>query len=280
MIKKTILIAVLALGFLVVMSCDSLFYYPNKKIYREEKDIAQAHEERFIKSQSGNNLHLWYFTAENPKALIIHFHGNARNISAHYKAFAWTLDEGYELISWDYSGYGKSSGKTDREDIYLDSLTMLDYAMQIKKEKGYPLIVIGQSLGGAILLGALGDYEDVDDIDLIMVDCTFSSYKKIANNYVIGIGQFLVSDRYAPYKGFNNIKDVPILVSHCKEDTTIPYKYGELLYSELKNERKWFWELSCKHTAGYWKEDNQKRLLEFFDNELFLKKDTSLSENL
>ena len=127
-----------------VSGCNSLFYYPADKVY--SSSIAQPHEDRFVDSLSGNRLHLLYFPSPEPKALILHFHGNSRNITAHHRAFLWTVPEGYDLISWDYSGYGRSTGKPGRETIYLDALSMLTYAARMKEDKGYPLIVIGQSL--------------------------------------------------------------------------------------------------------------------------------------
>jgi len=259
---------------LLLLACNSLLYYPNDRIYK--KGIPEKYERVYLHSKSGNTLHSVYMKSERPvpKAVVVHFHGNARNISAHYRAFEWLLAYGYDLISWDYSGYGESTGSPSPEAIYNDSLTVLEYAAALKKEKGCGLIVIGQSIGGAILLGALEGFAQREQIDLVVADCTFSSYKKIADFQVknavripIPVG-VTISDTYAPINNFAAIRDLPILVSHCREDKVIPFPFGEKLYGELENSEKWFWELSCKHTAGYWKKENQERLVKFFDDRL------------
>lgn len=251
-------------------ACNSMFYYPaNDKLYNEF--IPEKHTVGFVDSASGSKLHYYYFTAENAKALIVYFHGNSRNINASYRNFLWTVSEGYDLIVWDYSGYGQSTGKAKRDVINQDAQSMLEFAIGIKKERGYHLITIGQSLGGAVLLGSLGGFEDRNEIDIILADCTFPSYVKVAKQLmwnhaclpgVFGIG---IDDDFAPYKSFGDIKNIPIIVSHCREDKTVPFNLGEELYEKLQSKEKYFVELTCKHSAGYWRKSNQINLLLLFD---------------
>ena len=264
--KKLILLP--ALFFL--SACNSLFYFPaNKKIYNE--NIQEKHSIGFLESKSGSRLHYFYFQAESPRALILYFQGNARNITSSFKAFLWAVPKGYDLLVWDYSGYGKSTGKAARENIYKDSLSMLEFAVKIKKEKRLFLITAGQSLGGAVMLGGLGGFEDRNEVDIILADCTFWSYKEAARESVRsftclpGCAAFPVTDAYAPYKTFSQIKDIPIIVSHCLEDEVIPFKLGVELYEKLESKNKRFVEFSCKHTSAYWREENQERLLGIFD---------------
>jgi fermentation-respiration switch protein FrsA (DUF1100 family) len=251
-------------------ACNSLFYFPaDKKIYN--KNIPEKHTDGFIDSASGNRLHYFYFESERPRALILFFHGNARNITSSFKNFLWAVPKGFDLLVWDYSGYGESSGRATRENIYKDSLSTLEFAVKIKNEKRIRLITTGQSLGGAVMLGALGGFEARHEVDIILADCTFWSYKEIAREEIRNFtclpacAGFSITDDYAPYKVFSQIKDIPIIISHCREDKTVPFRLGEELYEKLESKNKRFIEFSCKHTAAYWREENQKLLLNIFD---------------
>ena len=257
------------LPILILSACNSLFYFPaDQKIYDE--NISEKHSSGFVESGSGSRLHYFYFQAEHPHALIVFFHGNARNITSNYKNFLWAVPKGYDLLVWDYSGYGESTGKATRENIYKDSLSILEFAVKIKKEKNIHLITIGQSLGGAVMLGALGGFDELNEVNIILADCTFWSYKEIAREEVRkftclpGCAVFPVTDAYAPYKTFSHIKDIPIIISHCREDMTVSFKQGEELYEKLENKNKRFIEFSCKHTTAYWRENNQEQLLSIF----------------
>ena len=255
---------------LLMNACNSLFYFPaNQKIYNES--IPEKHNSGFLESRSGSRIHYFYFQSEYPHALILFFHGNARNITSSYKNFLWAVSKGYDLLVWDYSGYGESTGKATRDNIYKDSLSILEFAVKIKKEKNFRLITIGQSLGGAVMLGGLGGFEERNEVDIILADCTFWSYNNIAREEMRkftclpGCAAFFVTDTHSPYMAFPQIKDIPIIVSHCREDKTISFQQGAELYEKLESKNKRFIEFSCKHTAAYWRKENQEQLLNIFD---------------
>jgi fermentation-respiration switch protein FrsA (DUF1100 family) len=257
---------------MLLLSCTTVFYYPSRD--RDKKAPSYKYEDIFIKSKSGNMLNIWYFPAENPSGLVLFFHGNARNISYLYESFLWLVDKGYDYILFDYSGYGRSTGSPTGKNLHLDSQSMLEYGIKLKKVKNYPLIAIGQSLGGAVLLASSGDFKGRKEIDLIIADCTFNSYIELADYHIkekillpLPSRLLLISDRYAPARFIHKLKGIPMLVSHCREDRTVPFFLGKKLHSLLPGP-SWFWELSCRHTAGFWRSENRERLVEFIEKQV------------
>ena len=78
--------------------------FPDSKKYNYE--IVQ------FESKNGKQLEGWFFkpTIQNAKGTVLHLHGNSRNISYQFhKAIIW-VDQGYQLLTFDYQGYGKSEG--------------------------------------------------------------------------------------------------------------------------------------------------------------------------
>ncbi|MBN1500636.1 MAG: alpha/beta hydrolase [Spirochaetes bacterium] len=257
---------------ILLAACNSIFYYPSRTDYKRK--ITQPYEEITILSKSGNKLNGWYFKSQQKKSkgLFVFFHGNARNITVHWRSFSWITEAGYDYFLFDYSGYGKSTGVAGARNIYYDGISALDYIIPLHKDiPDYKIIISAMSLGGAVMLTSAAECSYKDSIDLLFVDCTFPSYKKIAK-YHYGnscmplkiLPPFFISDRYAPEKHLDQIADIPLLMSHCYEDEVIPYFLGEDLYSQLKNP-KTFWKLSCKHTAGYWRKENQTKLIDFLE---------------
>ncbi len=253
-------------------SCDGLFYYPTQIKYNT---IEREHRDVFIESRSKNRLHGLYFPARSEhKALVLFFHGNYRNVTGLYKTFVWLTDYGYDYLIVDYSGYGKSDGRAGRKSLYKDGISMLEYSAQLAYQKGYPLIVIGQSIGGATLLGSLKGFENRDSISLILIDCSFLSYKDIADYHTknttklpIPLGSWIITDNHVPHESLDEIQNIPVLVSHCRQDKTVPLQFGKELYEKLQGE-KWYWEFDCTHSKAYWKDENKKKLAEFFDEYL------------
>jgi uncharacterized protein len=269
-IINKVLISVLILGALG--ACNSIFYYPSHKNYIRK--ITPEYEEIIINSKGGNKLTGWYFKSQQKtsKGLFIFFHGNARNITAHWKSFHWLTEKGYDYFVFDYSGYGTSTGTAGAKAIYFDGISVLNYILPMHAHiPDYKIIAGAMSLGGAVMLTSAAECDYGNLIDLLFVDCTFSSYKKIAKHYYGDycfplklMPPFFISDKYAPERHLEKIKNIPLLMSHCYEDEVIPYFLGEDLYSQLKNP-KTFWKLSCKHTSGYWKKENQIKLVNYLE---------------
>ena len=264
---RTIML-ILAAASLLLTACDNLFYYPSRQIYTT--DPGMPFEDISIPSASGHAVHGWYFPVPNPKGLVVFFHGNARNLTAQYRGFAWVTKAGYDYMIFDYSGYGRTRGKANRRAVHLDGIAALTWAVAKKKERGYPLILIGQSLGGAVLSASLIDHPERAEADFILLDCTFASYKSVAAYHFSG-GHRLVSDDYAAKGRLATLDGIPKLITHCRQDETVPFFLGEELYAEA-GEPKWFWEFDCGHSKAFWRKEAQDRFLAFAGKEISRRK--------
>ncbi|WP_417335961.1 alpha/beta hydrolase [Halobacteriovorax marinus] len=247
--KKLFLL--LFLAFLT--GCSSLFYYPTKYFYADPKKHSVDYEDVDFLSTDGTQLHGWFMSdkeKKKKKGLILFFHGNAQNITSHWLNLGWIVKEGYDVFIFDYRGYGLSKGQSNQQGLNKDSIAALKWARE--KSKDYPkFIVYAQSLGGAVSMRAMKDIDFRDEIDLYVLDSTFSSYQDIAFDKLRHAGVFvvlsplayiLVSDEYGPYKNLDIFK-MPILMIHGEKDRVVPYKFGEEIYSKLKTPKKWWWAI-------------------------------------
>lgn len=254
----------LLLFSLLFSSCSSLFYYPSRQFYYSPKRLGyEAHEIPF-KSQDGTQLYGWYFPVREGaevKGTIVQFHGNAENMSSHYLSLAWAVEQGYELFTFDYRGYGKSEGDPSQEGTYHDALAALDQAWTLHQKSGSKkfipkkFIIVGQSLGGAIAMRASEDFSHINETDLIVLDSTFVSYKSVARKKLASfwltwpfswLGNLLVSDRYSAEDALKK-NHVKLLVIHDEKDPAVPFSCSEDFYP-LAQSPKLFWKL---HEGGH-----------------------------
>ncbi len=128
----------------------------------------------------------------------------------------------------------------------------------IKERK---LIILGQSYGGQIAINLTSKYPD--KVAALVVEGTFTTFNEEAVYQVpFIIKPFVKLFSISPYKSkhlIKGIKEVPILVIHSSEDTTVPFQMGQKLYS-YANSPKYFWEIKGKHVHGI--ENNTKEYLE------------------
>lgn len=243
------------LCLLLLTSCSHLFYQPTERQYFIPTQFKLVYHEHFFKSQDGTKLHSWFLPAATSpaKGTIILFHGNAQNLSSHFLNLAWTVKQGFNLFIFDYRGYGQSKGRPSQSGLNMDSLAALAYAHKLNAENGNgKFIVYGQSLGGVVAMRALSDYEQIDDVDLVVQDSTFSSYIEIAWEKLTGhwilypftpLAFLAVSDDYSSHRKLATMKR-PTLVIVGEKDFIIPAKLGRTIYQKVGSEKKWLWELS------------------------------------
>ncbi len=267
------------LFLLLLSSCSHLFYHPAKGIYLAPEKLGINYSNLTITTSDNIKLHAWHLKskAKKKKGLIVHFHGNAENISTHYLHLTWILEHGHDVIIFDYRGYGESEGKPNQKGTYLDALAVLEYAYKLKKKGLYPkLTVFAQSLGGVIALRSIADFKEQESIDLIAVDSTFLSYKSaafslLANSWITflisPLAYILVSDEMEAETTLNKINS-PLLVIHGEKDSIVPFSKGQEIYDKFQG-KKWLWKIpEGVHINVFWNQEQgfREKYLNLLEN--------------
>ena len=217
----------------------------------------------------------WYFFGDKPKikATIVFFHGNGENLSTHFRTLTWLLDYEFDYFIFDYEGYGKSDGEPTPKGTVADGFAAVHYIEQ--RFPGRPIIFFGQSLGGAVALETALTLPDRKKLKLVVVDSTFSSYKKAARSimsqhpltWALQLLSFVAfSDSYAPGDRIAELSPIPLVVIHGTEDKMISFELGKEVF-ELAKEPKEFWVVEGgRHTDALWGYDGiyRERLLSKF----------------
>lgn len=200
-----------------------------------------------IKSKSGNVLNAWLMTPTtiNPKATVVHFHGSAGNLFTQYKAISPLLNYGYRVLTFDYSGYGFSSGKATRKNALKDAYSILDYVKGKDELRHGEIILYGQSYGG-YLASVIGSNRQ-NEIDAIVVEGAFASHRDEARYTVPFWGSLVKNEEKADVEIKKNWK--PVLVIHSKEDKKVPIEFGKIIF-ENANHPKQFYEIDQSHILG------------------------------
>ena len=266
----------------ILTACNSLFYHPDSLNWTLPEQFTKNFEEhRIAVGKLGETIHAWHLRTDKPKkGTIVHFHGNAQNMTSHVLFVSWFLQEGFDVLTFDYRGYGKSSGEVNRENTIEDGIAVLNWIAD--REKNAPVLVVAQSLGGAIATVAL-QRSKTSNVTAVVLESTFSSYRALARNKLANFFltwplqwplSYLITDTLSPdqfISGYN----FPILVVHGSRDIVVPYSEGlilaDLIQQESKNKVIMRTELGRGHTscfAGSQTTHCKKAVLDFFDEAL------------
>lgn len=245
-VRGVVLLAVI--GYLKFVGLDSKFYYPDDVTYVRPEELGVAYEDVTIPTTDGLNLHGWFLPARgSARGTILHFHGNAANVTNHLPLVHWLPDAGYHVLMFDYRGYGRSEGRVTRAGTIRDGHAALDYALARPDVRGRPVFAYGQSLGGAVAIAVAADRPEIAGV---IAESTFSSYRGIAALHVQRLLRFgwvsrlaaraAISGGHDPLDVVDRIAPRPLLLiaAECDE---ICYPEGARELYERAGEPKELW---------------------------------------
>ncbi len=230
---------------------NQLFYFPTRDEPSTPATWGLKYEAVDFKSADGTSLHGWFMpakdkTAKTAKGTIVFSHGNAGSISYHLGFCAWLVEASYNVLIYDYRGFGKSGGSVDRRGMVDDVKAAFAYARKRSDIDSTKLVSYGHSLGGAQSVTALGE-SPVKGLKAVVIDGAFASYQAMANVFGGQLGASLVSDELAPKDYVKKLAPIPLLVVHGSQDEVVPVSQGLQLFKAAAEPKTLFEVKSGKH---------------------------------
>ena len=206
---KILLISVTILFVAVLLIKRFAYFRPRSKFilpYETYKDIKI------------NNLHGWLSEVPDATKIILICHGNKGNISYHTEKIKNFNQLGYNVLIFDYSGYGRSTGIPSEQQLYNDASIIV--ATLLKTYNPNQIILYGQSLGGSIATYVARRYR----IPYLILEAPLPSMKDIVKSY---LPKFLRIISF-PFTEFNTLLYLngyfgKSLCIYSLEDEKIPY---------------------------------------------------------
>jgi fermentation-respiration switch protein FrsA (DUF1100 family) len=210
---------------------NKLFYFPTWDEPSNPAKWGYRYENVSFPSQDGTSLHGWFVPPAKgkPKGTVVFSHGNAGSMGYHLGFVLWLANEGYQVLMYDYRGFGKSGGSVDRRGMIHDVRAAFTYALSRKDVSAKQLISYGHSLGGAKSVTALAE-KPVTGLKAVVIEGAFASYQDMAMILGGSLGKSLVSDDLSPRDYVERIAPVPLLVIHGTADEIVPFAQGKELY--------------------------------------------------
>ena len=234
---------------------QGLFYHPDHIQYDTPKRAGLRFEPVSFPSTDGTQLSGWFIPAagisdpRNAKGTVIHFHGNAQNLSAHWRYVEWLPKRGFNLFVFDYRGYGTSGGSPDVKSVFEDSNSALNYIRSRPDVNPDKLVVIGQSLGGANAIAAVGSGNKAG-VKAVVIEAAFYSYSSITSDKISWAGIFM-NDTFSPDRYIADISPIPFLLLHGTADQIIPFHHAIKLFNKAGEPKRLFVIEGGRHVEAF-----------------------------
>jgi len=178
----------MALCLLPLSACTSLFFFPMQQHVTTPAALGFEYEDVWLESSDSTQLHGWLITPEQQIIGTVYFlHGNAENVSTHFRAILWLVNAGYQVFALDYRGYGLSQGKPDVPEVFEDIAAGAQWIYQHHngntENKDKPIVLFGQSLGASLALKFAQLHDNFNEqFDALITEAAFSRYGHIARH--------------------------------------------------------------------------------------------------
>ena len=202
-----------------------------------------AFEDVQLKAADGTRLHGWWLPAKPGiavKGTVLHLHGNGGNLAWHLGGSWWLPEQGYQVLMLDYRGYGMSEGSASLPAIYQDIDAAFAWLASKPEAQDKPLVLLGQSLGGAMAVHYLAEHpQQRQRLKAMVLDGVPASYRDVgqfalSTSWITWPLQvplsWLVPDSDSAIRSIADLKGTPTLLFHSIDDPIVPLDNGIRLY--------------------------------------------------
>ena len=206
---------------------EKLIFLPTKLPVDFEYSFQYPFEEIFLTAEDGAVLNALHFKNNDPKGVILYFHGNAGDLSRWGQIATYFVEKSYDVVIMDYRTYGKSTGVLSEEALKKDSQLFYDYVLTKYGEDR--LILYGRSLG----TGLASFLASRNNPSQLILETPYYSMLDVAKERFPYLPlRFMLKYKMPSYE-FLQTSKCPILIVHGTRDRIVPLRSGEKLYEAL-----------------------------------------------
>ena len=252
---------------------DRLIYEMNDTEYTVFKSKLN-HEEFYFDRGDEVKLHGVLFKPQphiSPIGTIFHYAGKGMHLmTSVQQSYKPLLEQGFQVFCFERRDFGKSTGEADNSlTLKEDALFVFDEVKQLDEVSGKPIVLWGQSLGGAF--ATMNAKERQHEVNGLILEGTFNSFPDIGKEYarvlhledIEWVVPLLMNNDFPADHEIKDLK-IPVLIMHSKTDAEVPYELGRKLYDASNKENTEFWDLEGKHIMGIY--DYKESYVEMFGN--------------
>jgi hypothetical protein len=195
-------------------------------------------ESSFVSTSDGETLELWSLPAKEGssagKKIAIIFHGNGDIVDDYFPIQKWFSERGYRAYSFDYRGYGRSSGWPSEDGLYRDAEGIWASVKKDNPDLDLPdkdrqteVLLVGVSIGTGIAAYLASKVSP----DTLLLYSPYSSIPEVVGDRkVIGYLRPFLFYEIPTAEYVSTLVDTCLLVIHGDKDRVIGVRHSKLVH--------------------------------------------------
>src|SRR5918997_274994 len=132
---------------------NALLYFPARRILQTPAAAGLEFQDVQFTAEDGTRLHGWWVPARAPViGHVLLCHGNAGNVGDRISHLGLLCAAGFDVLAFDYRGYGRSSGRPCERGTSLDARAARAALLSREEVDERRVFYLGESLGAAVAL--------------------------------------------------------------------------------------------------------------------------------
>src|SRR4051812_8611101 len=218
-----IILGYVALALIVYFIQEKFIFKPEKLAADFQFHYDAPFKELFFDIEKGVRINGLHFYRDQPKGLILYFHGNSRSIKgwAKYAKDFYRYD--YDVVLVDYRGFGKSTGKRSEHEM-LDDMQFVYTSLAAQYSENH-LIVYGRSLGSGFAAKVAAD----NHARYLILDAPFYNFQRVVERFLPMLPLRYVLRYHLRTDKWMKKVPCPVYIIHGTKDWLIPIRHSEQL---------------------------------------------------
>ncbi|KAK1319972.1 hypothetical protein QJS10_CPB04g01621 [Acorus calamus] len=206
----------------------------NRFPHRENVEVAR------VKTRRGNEVVAVYVRNPTATSTMLYSHGNAADLGQMYELFVeLSIHLRVNVVGYDYSGYGQSTGKPSEQNTYADIEAVYRFFVENYGVKEEDVILYGQSVGSGPTLDLATRLPRLRAV--VLHSPILSGLRvmyPVKRTYWFDI-----------YKNIDKMPAVncPVLIIHGTADDVVDWSHGRQLWELCKEKYEPLWLKGGNH---------------------------------
>ncbi|TLF81241.1 alpha/beta hydrolase [Nocardia cyriacigeorgica] len=205
---------------------NALAFQPQPRRIEQTPALLELdYAELSIPTADGQTLHGWWVRAPRSIGHVLFAHGNGGNIGDRVPMYALLADAGFDVLAFDYRGYGHSTGRPSERGTALDARAARTILLDQPGVDPERVLYLGESLGGAVMLELALAHPPAG---LILMS-TFTGLRDAARAVYPFLPPPFIPDAYPSLRRIPELR-APLLTMHGDRDELLPLRHARMLY--------------------------------------------------
>jgi len=205
---------------------NALLYFPSRTIAATPADAGLTHDDVELTTDDGQRLHGWWIARRAPpRGHVLLCHGNAGNIGDRVAHATVLTAVGFDVLLFDYRGYGASSGRPGEQGTYRDARAARRWLVNRAGVDPARVLYLGESLGAAVALELALAHPPA----ALVLLSAFTSVRDMARLHYRAMPPAMVPDAYPSLRRIAALR-APLLVVHGEDDMIVPVEHAHALF--------------------------------------------------